>query len=41
MAAASYRSGSIVCNPARNEIANKFYTKRGFRALTNLFGKSP
>ena len=27
--------------PARNEIANNFYTKRGFRALTNLFGKSP
>lgn len=27
--------------PARNEIANKFYVKRGFRALTNLFGKSP
>lgn len=27
--------------PARNEIANNFYTKRGFRALTSLFGKSP
>ncbi len=27
--------------PARNEIANNFYIKRGFRALTNLFGKSP
>jgi ribosomal protein S18 acetylase RimI-like enzyme len=27
--------------PARNEIANKFYAKRGFRALTNLFGKAP
>ena len=27
--------------PARNEIANKFYVKRGFRALTNHFGKSP
>jgi len=27
--------------PARNEIANSFYTKRGFRALTNLFGKNP
>ena len=27
--------------PARNEIANKFYVKRGFRALTNLFGKNP
>jgi ribosomal protein S18 acetylase RimI-like enzyme len=27
--------------PARNEIANKFYIKRGFRALTNLFGKAP
>lgn len=27
--------------PARNEIANRFYVKRGFRALSNLFGKSP
>jgi ribosomal protein S18 acetylase RimI-like enzyme len=27
--------------PARNEIANNFYGKRGFRALTILFGKSP
>ena len=27
--------------PARNEIANNFYTKRGFRALGSLFGKSP
>ncbi|MDE1853541.1 MAG: GNAT family N-acetyltransferase [Thaumarchaeota archaeon] len=27
--------------PAQNEIANRFYAKRGFRALTNLFGKSP
>lgn len=27
--------------PARNEIANNFYAKRGFRALTNLFGKNP
>ena len=27
--------------PARNEIANKFYIKRGFRALTNHFGKNP
>ena len=27
--------------PARNEIANKFYMKRGFRSLTNQFGKSP
>ena len=27
--------------PARNEIANKFYVKRGFRAITSLFGKSP
>jgi ribosomal protein S18 acetylase RimI-like enzyme len=26
--------------PARNEIANNFYTKRGFRAITNLFGKN-
>lgn len=27
--------------PARNEIANKFYVKRSFRALTHLLGKSP
>ena len=27
--------------PTRNEIANKFYAKRGFRALTSLFGKNP
>jgi ribosomal protein S18 acetylase RimI-like enzyme len=27
--------------PAQNEIANRFYTKRGFRALTNLVGKTP
>lgn len=27
--------------PAQNEIANKFYLKRGFRSLTNLVGKSP
>jgi ribosomal protein S18 acetylase RimI-like enzyme len=27
--------------PARNDIANKFYVKRGFRSLTNQFGKSP
>ena len=27
--------------PARNEIANNFYAKRGFRALTNHFGKTP
>jgi ribosomal protein S18 acetylase RimI-like enzyme len=27
--------------PSRNEIANKFYTKRGFRSLTSIFGKSP
>ncbi len=27
--------------PAQNEIANRFYIKRGFRALTNLVGKSP
>ena len=27
--------------PARNEIANNFYVKRGFRALTSLFGRSP
>jgi ribosomal protein S18 acetylase RimI-like enzyme len=27
--------------PSRNEIANKFYAKRGFRSLTSIFGKSP
>lgn len=27
--------------PAQNEIANRFYSKRGFRSLTNLVGKSP
>ena len=27
--------------PARNEIANRFYMKRGFRPLSNLVGKSP
>ena len=27
--------------PSRNEIANKFYAKRGFRSLTSVFGKSP
>ncbi len=27
--------------PSQNEIANRFYTKRGFRALTNILGKSP
>jgi ribosomal protein S18 acetylase RimI-like enzyme len=27
--------------PAQNEIANRFYAKRGFRALTSLFGKEP
>jgi ribosomal protein S18 acetylase RimI-like enzyme len=27
--------------PARNEIANNFYAKRGFRAITSLFGKTP
>jgi len=26
--------------PSRNEIANRFYVKRGFRSLTNIFGKS-
>jgi len=26
--------------PARNEIAVKFYSKRGFRALTNIFAES-
>jgi ribosomal protein S18 acetylase RimI-like enzyme len=27
--------------PALNEIANRFYIKRGFRSLTNIVGKSP
>ncbi|MDE1857570.1 MAG: GNAT family N-acetyltransferase [Thaumarchaeota archaeon] len=27
--------------PAQNEIANRFYVKRGFRALTSLFGRAP
>lgn len=27
--------------PTQNEIANKFYVKRGFRALNGSFGKSP
>jgi ribosomal protein S18 acetylase RimI-like enzyme len=27
--------------PAQNEIANKFYMKRGFRSLSILVGKSP
>ena len=27
--------------PAQNEIANRFYAKRGFRALTHQFGKIP
>jgi len=27
--------------PAQNEIANRFYIKRGFRSLSNLVGKSP
>jgi len=27
--------------PAQNEIANRFYAKRGFRALTYLLGRSP
>ena len=27
--------------PAQNEIANRFYIKRGFRSLTILVGKSP
>lgn len=27
--------------PAQNEIANRFYIKRGFRALTSLFGRPP
>ena len=27
--------------PSQNEIANRFYAKRGFRGLLNVFGKSP
>jgi len=27
--------------PAQNEIANRFYMKRGFRSLSNLVGKNP
>ncbi|MDG7011117.1 MAG: GNAT family N-acetyltransferase [Nitrososphaerota archaeon] len=27
--------------PSQNEIANRFYVKRGFRALTSVFGKAP
>ena len=27
--------------PTQNEIANKFYIKRGFRGLLNVFGKNP
>jgi ribosomal protein S18 acetylase RimI-like enzyme len=27
--------------PSQNEIAFRFYTKRGFRSLSQLFGKSP
>ena len=27
--------------PSQNEIANRFYAKHGFRALTSLFGKAP
>lgn len=27
--------------PSQNEIANKFYTKRGFRALNAFFAKNP
>ena len=27
--------------PAQNEIANRFYMKRGFRPLSNLVGKNP
>ncbi len=27
--------------PSQNDIANRFYVKRGFRGLLNLFGKSP
>ena len=27
--------------PTQNEIANRFYIKRGFRSLTTIFGKAP
>lgn len=27
--------------PSQNEIAVRFYTKRGFRSLTQIFGKNP
>ena len=27
--------------PSQNEIAVRFYTKRGFRSLTQIFGKKP
>lgn len=27
--------------PTQNEIANRFYIKRGFRSLTNIYAKSP
>jgi len=27
--------------PSQNEIANRFYVKRGFRSLNQFFGKSP
>jgi ribosomal protein S18 acetylase RimI-like enzyme len=27
--------------PSQNEIANRFYVKRGFRSLTNILGKTP
>jgi ribosomal protein S18 acetylase RimI-like enzyme len=27
--------------PSQNEIANRFYVKRGFRALNSFFGKAP
>lgn len=27
--------------PAQNEIANRFYMKRGFRSLSNIVGRSP
>ena len=27
--------------PTRNEIANRFYDKRGFRSLSSFFGKNP
>lgn len=27
--------------PSQNEIAYRFYTKRGFRSLTQLFGRNP